>query len=221
MRWYGSSAIMDEIITKNSISAFNHPGLFETDFPSYPWLMIALYIYKSIFQLPNHVVILMKTAGLFASLFNHYLWVFSVRHLRWLSCKSQVSRADEIATSWVDYNVGLQGPFSPPLSLSLFLSEFDNLLFLHMWVFTRRCLSKRKAGKNKSMWPLFSLFEIAKWVCSGTMPPVKIIFESVEYSICWLFINHNVFFFLLPFAFPTRPLFQPGAFFHLGRARYS
>ena len=124
MRWYGSSAIMDEIITKNSISAFNHPGLFETDFPSYPWLMIALYIYKSIFQLPNHVVILMKTAGLFASLFNHYLWVFSVRHLRWLSCKSQVSRADEIATSWVDYNVGLQGPFSPPLSLSL--SSFPN-----------------------------------------------------------------------------------------------
>ena len=127
MRWYGSSAIIDERITKSSISAFNQPGLFETDFPSfYPWLMIAfIYIYiKSIFQLTNHVVILMKTAGLLAPLFNHCLWVFSVRHLRWLSCKSQVSRADEIATSWVDDNVGLQGLFFPPLSLSL--SSFPN-----------------------------------------------------------------------------------------------
>ena len=146
MRWYGSSTIIDKITTKSTTSAFNQPGLFETDFLSfYPWLMTAFEKYKSICQLANHVVILIKTTGLFSTLFKRCLWVFSTRHLRWLSCKSQGGRSDGIDTSWVDDNVGLQ---DLSLSLSFFLSTFDNLLFLYTWAFTRRCLPKTEAEKN-------------------------------------------------------------------------
>ena len=136
MRWYGSSAIIDEIMTKSDTSAFNQPGLFEIDFPSYLCLMTAFWNYKSTCQLANHVVIRIKITGILVAFFKHCLWVFSTRHLGWLRCKSHADRADEIGTSWIDDNVGLQG-LSLSLSLFLSLSEFDSLLFLHIWTFTR------------------------------------------------------------------------------------
>ena len=37
-------------------------------------------------------------------------------------------------------------------------------------------------------------------MCSGTMPPVKIIIESVQYSICWFFYQPWCFFFLFSVA---------------------
>ena len=147
VHWYGSSAITDKITTKSTTSASNQPGLFETDFLSfYPWLMMAFKKYKSICQLSNHVAILIKTTGILATPFKHCLWVFSTRHLRWLSCKSQAGRADEIVTTWVDDNVGLQEFLS--LSLSLPFRIRQSPLLAYVSFYTHRCLSERETGRK-------------------------------------------------------------------------
>ena len=158
MHWYGFSAIIDKIMTKSITSASNLPELFDTDFSSfYPWLMTAFKKYKSICQLPNHVAILIKTTGILKTLLRHCLRVFSTRHLRWLTCKSQAGRADKISTSWVDDNVGLQR-LSLSLSLSLSLTSLSNSTISSSCICELLCVDANPKEKlGKCMWPLFSL----------------------------------------------------------------
>ena len=108
------------------------------------------------------------------------------------------------------------------LSLSLPRRIRQSPLLVYVSFYTHRCVPKRKAEKkNKSMWPLFSLPEIAKRECFGTMPSAKVMIESVRLVHLLSFYQPQyVIYILLLFAFPTPPLFQPGAFFHLGPARY-
>ena len=87
----------------------------------------------------------------------------------------QIVRANTLLRSLFRFN---RVSFS--LSLSLFLVEFDNLLFLHIRAFTCVDVSPKRKLEEKRMWPLFSLSEIAIRVWSGTMPPAKVMIESVR-----------------------------------------